>query len=67
MENLHLDIKDVHLLYEDDILGDGVTATGIMIKSPSAQTWNHKFVYRVPVLGQLDAFKLSHLLIISLH
>ena len=63
--------EDVHLLYEDDILGDGVTATGIMIKSPSAQTcdqtWNHKFVYRDPVLGQLDAFKLSHLLIISLH
>ena len=69
VENLQLDIKDVHLRYEDDISGHGVTATGIMIESLSAQTcdqtWSPKFVYRDPVLGQLDAFKLVSLVGLS--
>ena len=60
VENLQLDIKDVHLRYEDD-----QTALGVMIESLSAQTcdqsWSPKFVYRDPLLGQLDAFKLVSL------
>ena len=60
VENLQLDIKDVHLRYED-----GVTATGLMIESLSAvtcdQSWSPKFVCRDPLLGQLDAFKLVQL------
>ena len=64
VENLQLNIKDVHLRYEDDSSGS-MTAVGIMIESLSAQTcdkdWSPSFVYRDPVLGQLDAFKLVDL------
>ena len=69
VENLQLDIKDVHIRYEDDISGQGVTATGVMISSLSAvtcdQDWSQKFVYRDPLLGQLDAFKLVSLVGLS--
>ena len=65
VENLQLNIKDVHLRYEDDSSGGAMTAIGIMIESLSAQTcdrdWSPRFVYRDPVLGQLDAFKLVDL------
>ena len=67
VENLQLNIKDIHLRYEDDSAGPGgaMTAIGIMIESLSAQTcdvdWSPRFVYRDPVLGQLDAFKLVDL------
>ena len=68
VENLQLNIKDVHLLYEDDSSGSGgeMTAIGMMIESLSAQTcdgdWSPRFVYRDLVLGQLDAFKLVDLI-----
>ena len=66
VENLQLDIKGVHLRYEDDVSSSSsVTATGVMIESLSAQTcdqtWSPKFVNRDPLLGQLDAFKLVSL------
>ena len=68
VENLQLNIKDVHLRYEDDSSGSGgeMTAIGMMIESLSAQTcdgdWSPRFVYRDLVLGQLDAFKLVDLI-----
>ena len=63
MENLQLNIRDVHVRYEDDVTNpQQISAMGLTLESLAARTcdefWSPKFVHRDPALGQLDSFKI---------
>ena len=63
MENLQLNIRDVHVRYEDDVTNpQQISAMGFTLESLAAQTcdefWSPKFVHRDPALGQLNSFKI---------
>ena len=59
VENLQLNIRDVHMRYEDDVTNPPqISAMGFTLESLAAQTcdefWSPKFVHRDPTLGQLN-------------
>ena len=63
MENRQLNIRDVHLSYEDDMTNpQQISAMGFTLEFLAAQTcdefWNPKFVLRDPTLGHPQAVNL---------